>query len=675
VGEPPTGPEGEDKPVVPRPVGSLASSSSPRNPLTDLPMLVWDTLAVPSAYALVLLARLDAAESMVFRGRVWLFLLVALGVHLPWNVATGLFGRVWEHAGVAEARRISVAGLGALVTWGPVYALGYRPVPIALIASGAAVSILLIAVGRFARRLLRFERRDGTSGQMKVVVLGAGDAGARIIRDMLREPDARMQPIAILDDNERLHGRTLGDARIEGPLDALGTAVRTHGADVALLAIPSAGSGLVRRVAAAAEEAGVPLQVLPRLSQLVDDSVSIRDVRDLEIADLLGRQQVETDLHAVGEKLRGKRVLITGAGGSIGAEIARQAATFGPSLVVLVDHDETHLHDAAVQLGGRCEQVLADVRDRDHIVEIIRTHRPDVVYHAAAYKHVPVLERFPRPAASTNVLGTDSVLSAAADAGVEHLVFVSTDKAVNPSSVMGATKAVGEQLTLHRMPLGSHWCAVRFGNVVGSRGSVIPTFVRQIRSGGPVTVTDPRMTRFFMSIEEAVQLVMQAGALARGGEIFMLDMGEPVRIVDLAERMIRLSGRRPGVDVEIQFTGMRPGEKFDEQLRRPDEPLEPTIHPSIQRLQPHRVPPDELEAGLRRIADLVAARDDAVVGELFLLAFGGPSSVYLRAGEEDASRLRLRAWADTSEPRLRAGETDASLLAARSEDVVRPIDL
>jgi FlaA1/EpsC-like NDP-sugar epimerase len=639
----------------------------------DLPLLAWDVVAVLLAYTLAMLAvaagELGGAAPADPRSAAPATLITAVVLHVGANLAAGLYGRVWRHAGVAEARRLVVSGTVVALAWVVLSLLGLVPGLLSVAVAGGSVAMALIVAARFARRLLRSRDSEGRqpAHRSRVVVLGAGDAGGQVIRDMLRQPQLGLVPAVILDDDRRLHGRELGGARVHGGLDALSEVARRYRADLALLAVPSADSQLVRRVAEYAEAAGIPLKRLPRLEQLIDENVSVRDVRDLEIADLLGRQQVQTDLEGVRRRLTGRRVLITGAGGSIGSEIARQVARLDPAQLVLLDHDETHLHDVVTQLDRSCDQVLADVRDGGLVRSIFAVHRPQVVFHAAAHKHVPILEHHPCEAAATNVLGTRHVTAAAAAVGVEQLVFVSTDKAVNPSSVMGASKAVGEQLTLHHMPEGAHWCAVRFGNVVGSRGSVIPTFMRQIRAGGPVTVTDPRMTRFFMSIEESVQLVLQAAALARGGEIFMLDMGEPVRIVDLAERMIRLSGRQVGVDIEIQFTGVREGEKLDEELRRGDEQLTATEHPVIHRIQPRLVSDSDLASGLESITGAVAARDDAVVDELFALAYGGRSVVRLRGGDSGARVLRGREPSDPHVSRLRGGETDGSVLRMRGE--------
>jgi FlaA1/EpsC-like NDP-sugar epimerase len=361
-------------------------------------------------------------------------------------------------------------------------------------------------------------------------------------------------------------------------------------------------------------ELEVPLKVLPSVADVVNGRPQLQDVRDLSIDDLLGRQQVRTDLASVEGMVRGRRVLVTGGGGSIGAEIARQVAADNPARLVLLDRDETHLFDAAADIDD-CVEALLDVRDRDSVEQLFDHERPDIVFHAAANKHVPLLETHAREAVTTNVVGTDNIVQAARTHDVDHFVFVSTDKAVNPSSVMGASKRLGEQLVLGQAPPYSAWCAVRFGNVLGSRGSVVPTFMRQIERGGPITITHPDMTRFFMSIPEAVQLVLQAAALAEDREIFMLDMGEPVRIVDLANRMVALAGLRVGADIEVEVTGPRPGEKLEEELFLPDEEPSETAHPKIVRVQSPTPDPDHLGALVRELEDDLPCRDRLAVAE------------------------------------------------------------
>jgi FlaA1/EpsC-like NDP-sugar epimerase len=418
-----------------------------------------------------------------------------------------------------------------------------------------------------------------------VLLVGAGDAGAALLRDMDRGT-SNLTPVALLDDDPRKHGRRVGGVVVAGFVHDLPAVAAQHRADQVLLAVPTADHSLVRQVADLSEKARLPLRVLPPVQELAGGRVGLRDVRDVDIQDLLGRAQIETDLQAVRDLVAGKVVLVTGAGGSIGSEICRQVASFRPRRLLLLDHDETHLFDVAATLPRSAVQILADIRDRARINAIFARHRPDVVFHAAAHKHVPLLEAHPAEAVRTNVTGTDAVVQAAVATRTDRFVFISTDKAVEPSSIMGASKRLGERLVLAAQGPGQAFCAVRFGNVLGSRGSVVPTFLEQIKRGGPVTVTDGRMTRYFMSIPEAVQLVLQAAALSRGGEIFMLDMGESVNIKELAERLIRLSGQRPGVDIEIRVTGIRPGEKMHESLHAAAENPQPTTHPSVLRLTP-----------------------------------------------------------------------------------------
>jgi FlaA1/EpsC-like NDP-sugar epimerase len=404
---------------------------------------------------------------------------------------------------------------------------------------------------------------------------------------------------------------------VVGSIDDIPAAVEKLQIQQVLLAIPDPSTALVERCVRLTEEAKSVLKIVPDLQQLVGSvsspSVSVRAARETRIEDLLGRHEVVTDLAAVRSALEGRRVLVTGAGGSIGSEICRQVSGFNPDVLIMLDHDETHLHDVGQLADCKSEQVLADIAHRDAVFEVFSRWQPEVVFHAAAHKHVPILETHVVEAVRTNVLGTKNVLDAAAEFHAERFVFISTDKAVTPASVMGATKRVGEQLLLAYAPEGKQYCAVRFGNVLGSRGSVIPTFSRQIAAGGPVTVTDPHMTRFFMSVEEAVQLVLQSAVLADRGDVYMLEMGEPVSILDMAKRMIRLSGLHPGTDIPIRIIGPRVGERLHEQLHSPSERLVATEHPSVLRLDrvlPDRSESDRLEIGLAELSVAVTDRNE-----------------------------------------------------------------
>jgi len=552
----------------------------------DVPLALLDLASVFVCYLAPLVLRFDGAVPQAYWRSFLGFAPVAALLHLLCNYLFGLYGQMWRYASVQEARRVVMAGATAgLLVMAAVVWLGtdLRPVPVSVAAMGAVLSLLAFGAIRFQSRLFAFRRRTAASDRRRVLIVGAGDAGAMVLRDLLRNPGVELDPVGMIDDDPRKFRLSLHGVHVLGPRAAIPALVPKLHVDEVLLAIPSANSDVVRDVASLCEEAGVPLRVLPSVREIVGGRVTARDIRDLSIDDLLGRQQVPIDLDAVRAILQGRRILVTGAGGSIGSEIVRQVAGFDPSALILLDHDETHLHEVLVELGpgGDSESVLADIRDRDRVLGAFMRIRPDVVFHSAAHKHVPVLETNPEEALLTNVMGTANVADAAAASGAQRLVLISTDKAVKPASVMGASKWFAEQIVRSLAGAGCVYSAVRFGNVLGSRGSVIPTFLRQISLGGPVTVTDPGMARFFMSIREAVLLVLQAAALARGGEVFTLDMGEPVNILDLARRVIRLSGRVPDRDVSIAIVGTRPGEKLVEDVVDPAEVPLPSGHPGI----------------------------------------------------------------------------------------------
>jgi len=583
----------------------------------SVPLLPLDVILAAAAYTLVLVLRFNGHV----HPRAWdafrVFLPIAVVVHIGANWFAGLYGQMWRYASIAEARRVLASGFGSGAV---LFVLSYLlnlGMPRSVIILGGLVVTYFLGGLRFQSRLFAFNRAMVRRSGLRVVVVGAGEAAASIVREMLNNPAAGLFPVVALDDDVRKCGLALLGVPVVGGTDMLTETVKRYDAQTVFLAIAAADGELIERVASASEKAGVPLKVLPGVRDIVSGSPSVRDVRDLRIEDLLGRKQVVTDLEAVGRLLGGKTVLITGAG-SIGSEIARQVAGLHPACIVLLDRDETHLHDAAAVLDVPNEQVLVDIRDRHVVFDVFDRYRPDVVFHAAAHKHVPLLEAHPCEAVVTNIVGTANVVDAAVCVGVERFVFISTDKAVRPSSVMGASKWVGEQIVLSHAPRGARFCSVRFGNVLGSRGSVIPTFARQIAAGGPVTVTHPGMTRFFMSVHEAVQLVLQAAAFVEGGEVFMLEMGEAVNIRDLAERMIRLSGRTVGSEIPIRINGTRPGEKLVEELRAPSERAEPTAHPSIVHLHTIALPYDDLEAGIAKMADLAShRRGSEVSGVLF----------------------------------------------------------
>jgi FlaA1/EpsC-like NDP-sugar epimerase len=631
-----------------------------------------DTLCVIAGYGL--------AEVTYFRDRApahyWMhffeFLLVAVVVTIACNRLFGLYGRMWRHAGADEARQLMLATavtLCILIAFWPIgRQLKVELVPPIVVAVGCMFSAGGMGVLRFHSRLFAWQRGTKRLG-LRVAVIGSRDTGAAAIREMLRSPGAGLVPVAVFDDDPRAHGLSLLGVPVVGRITDIPEAADRYTIQQVLLAIPSPGPELVERALRSSEIAGVSMKILPGVQDMLNEPAhlaAIRQAREPRIEDLLGRTPVPTDLESVRRSLVGRRVLVTGAGGSIGSEICRQVTSLDPELLVLLDHDETHLHDTAATVTGACDQALVDITDRAAVFETFERYRPEFVFHAAAHKHVPVLEEHPLEAARTNVLGTLNVVDAAVAVGASRFVQISTDKAVRPSSVMGASKRVAEQTLLSRSPEGAAYCAVRFGNVLGSRGSVIPTFTRQIAQGGPVTVTDPRMTRFFMSVEESVQLVLQSSALSHGGEIFMLEMGVPVRILDLAERMIRLSGCQVGIDIPIEIVGIRSGEKLNEVLSTPDEQILKTSHPYINRLVPIKAPQALFAAQLEELREATLRRDhDTVRGLLFTAGIDSGDEYEVEEGA-----VLMEASFDW--PDLDAADPDLETTGAVSARIGRP---
>ncbi len=575
----------------------------------DGPLLVIDLSIVFVAYLSALVLRFEGAVPDGYWTRFWLVAPLAALIHLGSNYAWGLYGRMWQYASVHEAQRMAASGVTSATLVILISLLGgrLRLLPLSVIALGTIVSLAGFAAIRFQSRLFALRRRSEIKERDRLLIVGAGEAAAKVLKDLTVHHVLGLEPIALVDDNPRKLGLKLHGIAVVGTSAAIPRLVEELEIDEVLLAIPSATSDQIRDIASLCEQANVPLRVLPSVRETVTGKVTARDIRDLRIEDLLGRQQVETDLASIRAMLAGRRVLVTGAGGSIGSEISRQVAAFAPSNLLLLDNDETHLHDVSTDLP-EATMLLADIRDRVRVEALFESYLPEIVFHAAAHKHVPILESHPQEAFMTNVFGTANVAEAAVECGVKRFVLISTDKAVQPRSVMGASKKLAEQIVWSLMGGQCTFCAVRFGNVLGSRGSVIPTFFKQIQRGGPVTVTDPQMTRYFMSVQEAVQLVLQAAALAERGEVFTLDMGEPVKILGLAERVIRLSGRVPNKDVKIEITGVRPGEKLDEELREAHETAVRTAHPSILMSRPIGRNRAQIQALTEKLFEL--AQDD-----------------------------------------------------------------
>jgi FlaA1/EpsC-like NDP-sugar epimerase len=500
----------------------------------------------------------------------------------------GLYRGVWRFASMPDLIRITKAvffavGLSAIALF---LATRMEGIPRAVFPLHGVLLVLLLGGPRFAYRWFK-DHRFTAVGDKKVLIVGAGRSAEMLVRDMIRVAGGPYQPIGYVDDDVVQDGREVHGIPVLGTYDRLPELVREHGVELVLIAIPTATSKQLRRVVELCERAGVPFRILPRLQDLVTGQVSFKELRDVRIEDLLGREPVTLDWKGIAGLTNEKTIMVTGGGGSIGAELCRQIARLGPTCLVLFERSEHNLYQIEMELRAefpalRLVPLLGDVCDVVAVEDAFRRYAPHSVFHAAAYKHVPLLEDQLRQAVLNNVAGTHVVAGFADKYDSESFVLISSDKAVNPANVMGATKRVAEIVCQDLSQRSrTRFITVRFGNVLGSSGSVVPLFQQQIARGGPVTVTHPDIMRYFMTIPEASQLILQASAIGNGGEIFVLDMGEPVKITYLAEQLIRLSGKRLGEDVEIVYTGLRPGEKLYEELFHGAEKLGHTSHPKI----------------------------------------------------------------------------------------------
>ncbi|SCE95021.1 nucleoside-diphosphate sugar epimerase/dehydratase [Micromonospora mirobrigensis] len=471
-----------------------------------------------------------------------------------------------------------------------------RPIPASTPLVGGAIALLLMMGSRATFRFHREQRAQAVPSTSRALVYGVDGTSERLLRVLLDDPAGRYRPVGLLDDDREHRNMRLAGVRVLGGREQLADAVRATGADTVILATGHADPELVRDVRGRTLQAGAAFKVLPPVHELLDRPVAVTDVRDVQITDLLGRAQRVAELAVDRNGLAGRRVLVTGAGGSIGSELCRQIARCDPGELMMLDRDESALHALQMSLDGRAmldgpELILADIRDRDGIARVIADRQPDVVFHAAALKHLTLLQRHPGEAVKTNLLGTLNVLDACRD--VAEFVNISTDKAADPVSVLGYSKRLTERLTAHYAErFGGAYLSVRFGNVLASRGSVLTAFEAQLRAGLPITVTHPDVTRYFMTVQEAVQLVLQAASIGRGGEALVLDMGEPVRIADVARR---LADEAPG-GAEIVFTGLRPGEKLHEDLFGADEVDSRPLHPLISHVRVPALRPEEVRA-------------------------------------------------------------------------------
>lgn len=560
------------------------------------------SLAVPIAYWL----RFEAP---------WTYsseLLTYLAFTFPIRAFLILLGRThrqhWRKTGVRDfSRLIQVVFLGTLLFVNMSYFLhGQITVPWSIPLLDGLISFMMLGGARMTWRIANEHSRSlSVKGeQVRVLILGAGEAGSMIVREMLRNPETKLVPVGFLDDDPGKHGQTIFGLPVLGRTRDLPRVISEVQAQEVLIAMPTASGKVVRRLINEIHNAGIPGRIIPGVYEILSGKVSISQIRQVNLEDLLRRDPVKLDLVQISDYLEDCTVMVTGAGGSIGSEIIRQIIRFRPSHIVMVGRGENSLFEIQKELEWRFPEqrvstVIANIQNRKKMNRLFRYYDPDVVFHAAAHKHVPLMEENPDECIFSNIIGTRNLIEASLSNSVSKFVNISTDKAVNPSSIMGASKRIAEYIVESGSRKASDGCAyvsVRFGNVLGSRGSVVPMFREQIRRGGPITITHPKMTRYFMTIPEAVQLVLQAAGMDDNGLVFVLDMGEPIRITDLAKDLIRLSGLEPGEDIEIQFTGIRPGEKLFEELMTAEEGIHASLHDKIFVANNNGISDEELES-------------------------------------------------------------------------------
>lgn len=572
-------------------------------------LLLLDTLLINLSYIIAFLLRFEfdveapvfVAHFAVFVRYIPLITIITLAVY--WMV--GLYNSLWKYAGIEEIVKVALATLISAISIVTALFMTGSGLPRSIYIISAILNFICAGGLRLSYRFFRDMRTSGNvhnfflqwrngdsfvkAEPTKVMVVGAGDAGATIIREIKMHPEFGKKVVIVVDDDPAKLRKHISGVKIAGNHKSIKTLARKNAIDEIIIAIPSASKKVIQEIANECNKTRCKLKILPGLIDLINEKVSISKLRDVDIEDLLGRDPVQVNLREISSYIEGRIVLITGGGGSIGSELCRQIARFKPRKLIALDIYENSVFELANELKTTFptlsfEIVIGSVRSKTRMREVFVKYKPHVVFHAAAHKHVPLMETNPKEAVVNNILGTKNLLDLSDEYSIEKFVMISTDKAVNPANVMGATKRVAEMILQTMSETGTSktsYAAVRFGNVLGSNGSVIPIFRKQIEKGGPVTVTHEDINRYFMTIPEAVQLVIQTGAMAEGGEIFILDMGDPVRIMDLAENVIRLSGYVPYVDIDIQVTGLRPGEKLYEELLLDEEGIEKTSHHKI----------------------------------------------------------------------------------------------
>jgi FlaA1/EpsC-like NDP-sugar epimerase len=586
-----------------------------------------DAALLALAYYLAYVLRFDDAIPLRYQRLLEDTIVLIVAMKLLIFALFGLYSKLWRFVDQRDfatiLKAVAVATVGLIVVLF-LFSIGRHDPPRSVVALDALLSLVFCAGARFAVRALVERPARGAiieRAPNEVLIVGAGNGGQQVAFELRRNPGLRSAAVGFVDDDPRKQGMRVAGHKVLGTTDELPRVLDGVRPNEVIIAIPSAPGTLRQKIVMACRERGIPVRTLPTTFELLSGGVNLmRQVREVRVEDVLGRDPVRVEIDRVGAYLRGRTVLVTGAGGSIGAELCRQIARVGPKLLVLVENSENALFEIRRELEEerhfrRAVPVLADCKDATRVREIFAERKPQVVFHAAAYKHVPLMEENPVEAVRNNAVATRIVAAAAGEAGAERFVLVSTDKAVSPATVMGASKALAEwavEAAQNRWK-ATRYSSVRFGNVLGSSGSVVPIFRRQIGQGGPVTVTDEKMTRYFMTIPEAVQLIIRSGELSTGGEVFVLEMGEPVKIIDLARNMIRIAGLEPEVDVGIEMVGRRPGEKLHEELFNPGERPQPTPAEKIVCAARTSLDPAWVETAFARIEELVYAGDTAAL--------------------------------------------------------------
>ena len=580
-----------------------------------------DIILITLAYFLTFELRFEFFVPSPFVELLKMSFLYVVTIKIVLFAVFGLYNSLWRYVSIDELFKLIIATtLGNVILY--LMNIGLElSIPRSIILIDWIITIFLTGGLRLSYRVVRRAyqsiNRDEDDLQ-RVMIIGAGDAGSMIVRELKNLTNIHYKPVVIVDDDPMKHNSTLYGVPIRKGMNDIPSLVSEYNINEIIVAIPSLGREKLAQIVKIAQTTHCKVKTLPGINEIIDDRVSIKNIRDVSIEDLLGREEIKLKIDEISSYLENRIVLVTGAGGSIGSELCRQIIKFKPKKIILLDIYENNVYDLQQELlhsygNLKLDVIIASVRDKDRILEVFKFYKPEIVFHAAAHKHVPLMENNPQEAIKNNVFGTLKVAQCAHEVNVKRFVLISTDKAVNPTNVMGATKRVAELIIQAMNQIsGTEFVAVRFGNVLGSNGSVIPLFKRQIAYGGPITITHPEITRYFMTIPEAARLVLQAGAIAEGGEIFVLDMGKPVKIIDLAKQLIELSGLEPDVDISIIYTGLRPGEKLYEELMLSEEGTSQTKQQGIFIAKPIQVNFEDLMQKIMKFEDEIENKAEIV---------------------------------------------------------------